>query len=211
MGGLIDSMFIGIFGGTFDPPHIGHMILASEAMDQLSLDRLLWVLTPYPPHKQGQAITPLHFRLEMLELALAGNPAFELSQVDIHRPPPHYAVDTVRTIHSQLPNARLAYLIGGDSLRDLPTWHKPADFLAACDILGVMRRPGDQIDDSTLKGDLPGLIEKIRFIEAPLLEISASEIRRRVSEGRPYRYYLPASVFEYIQQNHLYQSEPDRD
>jgi nicotinate-nucleotide adenylyltransferase len=211
MGGLIDSMFIGIFGGTFDPPHIGHMILAAEALDQLGLDRLLWVLTPDPPHKQGQAITPLPLRLEMLELALAGNPEFELSQVDIQRPPPHYAVDTVQIIHSQLPGSRLAYLIGGDSLHDLPTWHAPADFLAACDILGVMRRPGDQIDLSTLEFDLPGLTEKIRFIEAPLLEISASEIRRRVSEGRPYRYYVPAPVFEYIQENHLFQPEPDRD
>ena len=137
---------IGIFGGTFDPPHLGHLILAAEAYAQLGLERCLWVLTPDPPHKQGQSITPLKHRLAMLKLAIAGDPQFELSTVDLDRPGPYYAVDTVKILAAQIPGANLVYLMGGDSLRDLPKWHLPADFVDACHAIGVMRRPGDDID-----------------------------------------------------------------
>ncbi len=136
---------IGIFGGTFDPPHIGHLILAAEAHAQLGLDRLLWVLTPDPPHKQDRVITLLEHRLAMVRLALADAPEFELSTVEMDRPGPHYALDTVKIIADQNPGANLVYLMGGDSLRDLPLWHRPADFVKACHFIGVMRRPGDNI------------------------------------------------------------------
>jgi len=137
---------LGIFGGTFDPPHIGHLILAAEAHSQLSLDRVLWVLTFYPPHKTEQSISPLSDRLDMVLAAISDDPRFELSRVDIDRPAPHYAVDTVRLLKETCPQSELVYLMGGDSLKSLPYWYKPLEFVAGCHSLGVMRRPGDQIN-----------------------------------------------------------------
>jgi len=196
---------IGLFGGTFDPPHIGHLILAAEAQSQLSLDRLLWILTPQPPHKKGQPITPLKDRLAMVRLALLNAPAFELSTIEMERPSPHYALDTVNIIADQHPGASLVYLMGGDSLRDLPLWHRPSELVTALQFIGVMRRPGDLIDLSSLENKIPGLTAKVRFINAPLLDIAAHEIRLRAAEGRPYRYFLPTEVYNYIVNHNLYQ------
>ncbi len=198
------NLRLGLFGGTFDPPHLGHLILASEAFTQLRLDRLLWVLTPVPPQKRGQVITPLEHRLAMLELAIAGNPSFELSRVELERPGPHYTRDTVKRIQADIPSADVILLIGGDSLRDLPTWHRAVDLVAACREIGVMRRPGDSADLSALERSLPGIRPKVRFVDAPLLEIASSEIRRRAAAGESFRYYVPPAVHEYILQHNLY-------
>jgi len=195
---------IGIFGGTFDPPHLGHLILAAEARAQLGLERLLWVLTPDPPHKQDQSIAQLQHRLEMVKLAIANDPQFEISSVEMTRPGPHYALDTVHILAGQNPEVNLAYLMGGDSLNDLPHWHRPADFVSACHLIGVMRRPGDTVELAALEKSLPGLRSKVRFVEAPLLNIAAREIRKRIAEGRPFRYFLPERVFEYINEHGLY-------
>jgi nicotinate-nucleotide adenylyltransferase len=195
---------IGIFGGTFDPPHLGHLILAAEARAQLGLERLLWVLTPDPPHKQSQSIAPLEHRLEMVSLAIAGNPQFELSSVELSRAGPHYAMDTVHILAGQNPGVNLVYLMGGDSLRDLPAWHQPADFIAACHLIGVMRRPGDTVELAALEKSLPGLTAKVRFVNAPLLDIAARDIRARIAEGKPFRYFLPGTVYEYIVSHGLY-------
>jgi nicotinate-nucleotide adenylyltransferase len=195
---------IGIFGGTFDPPHLGHLILAAEAYAQLDLDRLMWVLTPDPPHKQGCSIAPLEFRLEMVKLAIAGDTQFELSTVELTRSGPQYALDTINILAGQNPGVNLVYLMGGDSLRDLPTWHRPAEFVSACHMIGVMRRPGAEIKMSSLEKTLPGLASKVHFVEAPLIDISAHEIRRRVAEERPFRYFLPPKVYAYIRVHDLY-------
>jgi nicotinate-nucleotide adenylyltransferase len=195
---------IGIFGGTFDPPHLGHVILATEARAQLGLERLLWVLTPDPPHKQGQSIAPLEQRLDMVKLAIADDPQFEISSVELDRPGPHYALDTVQILAGQNPGVNLIYLMGGDSLRDLPHWHRPADFISACHLIGVMRRPEDAVELGVLEESLPGLAAKVRFVDAPLLEIAAHEIRNRIAEGRPFRYFLPEPVYKYIDSHGLY-------
>jgi len=195
---------IGIFGGTFDPPHLGHLILAAEARQQFSLTRLFWVLTPIPPHKLDQPITPIEHRLAMLQLAITGNSDFELSRLEIDRPGPHYALDTVNLLAEQNPGVDMAYLMGGDSLRDLPTWHRPAELLSACRYLGVMRRPSDSIHLPDLEAILPGITSKVRFVDAPIVEISSREIRQRVAEGRPFRYYLPPAVYGYILEHNLY-------
>lgn len=197
-------MRYGIFGGTFDPPHIAHLILAAEAFHQLALEQVLWVLTPHPPHKQGQAITSIYFRQEMLRAALGDDPVFKLSMVDIQRSPPHYAVDTLRILLKEYPDAELFYIMGGDSLMDLPTWKKPIEFLQVCDGLGVLERPGREVDLDGLEAQLTGVRGKVHFIQAPLLEISSSEIRRRVRMGLPYRYYLPPNVYEIVQAQRLY-------
>ena len=196
---------IGIFGGTFDPPHLGHLILASEARAQLNLMRLLWVLTPTPPHKLQQPISLIADRLAMLKLALKDEPAFELSTMEMERPGPHYTLDTLEALADEYPGANLILLLGGDSLHDLTTWHRPADLVAACRQIGVIRRPGDSVELSVLEKQIPGITDKIRFVDAPLLEIASREIRRRASDGLPFRYYLLPSVYEYIVAHKLYQ------
>ena len=198
---------IGIFGGTFDPPHLGHLILAAEARAQFDLGRVLWVVTQLSPLKQDRAITPIRHRLEMARLALQDAPEFGLSTVDIDRPGPHYSVDTVRILARQYPTTELTYLMGGDSLRDLPKWHNPLEFVQACHAIGVMRRPGDEVDLSALEERLPGLTAKIRWMEAPLIDISASDIRARAAAGRPFRHYLPEKVYGYIVREKLYQTK----
>jgi nicotinate-nucleotide adenylyltransferase len=195
---------IGLFGGTFDPPHLGHLILASEAYAQLDLTRLLWILTPEPPHKQDQFITAIEHRLAMVQLAIQDNPSFELSRVELDRPGPHYTLDTVELIAKQYPDADITPIIGGDSLRDLPTWHRPKELLYACHWVGVMRRPGETPDLDELERKLPGISSKIHYVDAPLLEIASREIRNRIAVGQTFRYYLPQPVYEYINQHHLY-------
>lgn len=196
---------LGLFGGTFDPPHLGHLILAAEAQHQLALDRVLWVLTPEPPHKSGQIISAWQIRMHLLEAAIGSDPSFAISRVEIDRPPPHYSFETVRLVKREYPDVELVYLMGGDELRDLATWKQPADFLAACDAIGVMRRPADAVDLLALERQFPGLTEKIWFLAAPLIEISASEIRRRIVSGQPVRYFLPQPVFDLILEQKLYQ------
>jgi len=197
---------VGIFGGTFDPPHLGHLILASEANSQLHLDRMLWVLTAMPPHKLGAVISPLGDRLAMLKLALENESAFQLSTVDIDRPGPHYTSETVKLLAHSYPGAELVLILGGDSLRDLPSWHDPMDLIASCSEIGVMRRPVDTIDLSSLEHKLPGLSSKVKYVDAPLLEIASHEIRDRAWRSRPFRYFVPPSVYNYILEHRLYQA-----
>lgn len=195
---------LGLFGGTFDPPHVGHLILASEASSQLDLTRVLWTVTPDPPHKQDQFITSLQHRLAMVKLAIQDNPLFEISNIEMNRPGPHYTVDTIRLLAEQNPRAEIVPIIGGDSLNDLPTWHQPKELVYAAHWVGVMRRPGEEPDLKDLERELPGISSKVHYVDAPLLEIASREIRSRVASGRPYRYYLSNPVYEYIEQNHLY-------
>lgn len=195
---------IAIFGGTFDPPHLGHLALTAAARHQLGLDRLLWVPTPDPPHKQGQPITPLEHRLAMVKLALDGHTEFELSTVEIDRPGPHFSLDTVRILARQNPGSELVYLMGGDSLHDLPTWHHPAELVSALGYLGVMRRPGDEIDLPALDALIPGLLDKVRFVDAPPMEISGSKIRSLAAAGHSFRRFVPARVYTYICAHQLY-------
>lgn len=195
---------IGVFGGTFDPPHLGHLILASESRKQLHLTRLLWMLTPQSPHKIGNAISKVSDRLEMVHCAIADEPTFELSTLEFDRPAPQYTVDTLEILQRQHPSADLILLIGADSLRGLSTWHRPADLVAACREIGVMRRPGESIQLSIIEAAIPGVSEKVRFVEAPLLQISSREIRRRIIEGLEFRYFLHPAVYDYIQSHNLY-------
>jgi nicotinate-nucleotide adenylyltransferase len=200
---------IGIFGGTFDPPHLGHLILAAEAKDQLNLDHLLWVLTPDPPHKKSLRLTSIGIRYRLVEAALRNDDTFELSRVDLDRPGPHYTLDTVKIVSNEYPAADIFYIIGGDSLSDFPNWYKASELLALVNGLGVMRRPGDQIDLESLDDILPGIKAKVRFVDAPLLEISSHEIRKRIQESRPFRYYLKPDVYELIKDENLYKNSSE--
>jgi len=197
-------MKTGIFGGTFDPPHLGHVILAVEAASQLALDRVLWVLTPDPPHKLKKHKYPTNQRLELVKAVVALEDKFLFSDIELNRPGPHFALDTVKLLSKQFPEDQLIYLMGGDSLTNLHTWHKPKDLVELCDGLGVMRRPGDQVDLSTIEQQLPGIQDKLSFIDVPLLEISSTDIRNRIHLGLPYKYFLPEQVFQLIDQNRYY-------
>ncbi len=198
------ARLIGVFGGTFDPPHLGHLILADQGRRALGLEKVLWVVTGQQPLKPDEPITRLELRLAMVEAAIADNPAFEISRADIDRPGPHYSVGTLHWLSARLPGAELTYLMGADSLRDLPTWHTPVEFVQACAALGVMRRPGVEADLDALEAAIPGLKAKTRLFDAPAVDISASDIRRRVHLGESYRYLVHSGVAEFIRRQGLY-------
>lgn len=197
-------MRIGLFGGTFDPPHVGHLILAEECRSQLQLDLLLWAVTDNPPHKQYANVSPVEDRVKLVEKAIHGNPAFLLSRIDIDRPGPHYAIDTMNLLRQEYANSQLYYLMGGDSLHDLPSWLRPQDFLRVCDGIGVMRRHEDEVDLESIEKVLPGISKKVNIVEAPILEISSRQIRQRIAEGMGYRYYLRDAVYQAILEMGLY-------
>lgn len=199
------SRSIGILGGTFDPPHIGHLILGEYAVEALNLDFLLYVPAADPPHKRNRDKTAVEHRLAMLQLALAGNDHFCLSRIDLDRPGPHFSLDMVRIVQAQYPGAALYFVMGGDSLRDLPTWHQPEELMELCQF-AVMERPGDAIDPHAYDSVLPGLGQRVVMLKTPVLEISSTEIVSRLREGRSVRYLVPDSVLAYIAQNGLYRS-----
>ena len=195
---------LGILGGTFDPPHSGHLGAALEALHQLALDRVLWVPAGAPPHKPSQPITPGHQRLVMLERAMADNPHLSISTVDLERPGPCYTVDTLALLRAEYgPQPEFYFIEGADSLADLPTWYRPRQLLELCR-LAVVRRPGGEIDLAALEERLPGLRARVHFVEMPLLEISSTDLRRRVRQGRPISYLVPPGVEAYIQEQGLY-------
>lgn len=200
-------MRLGVFSGTFDPPHLGHLILAVEARWQLQLDRVLWVLTPVSPFKTDQEIGTVEQRLILLEALMALDPAFEISRVEIDRPAPQYTVDTLRLLREQYVQTTMIYLVGGDAVAELPRWYRPQELVAIADEIGVMRRPSDELDLERLWKTFPDLKRKLRFVDAPLLEISSSDIRRRIREGKPYRFFLPEPVAEIIEQRGYYRRE----
>jgi len=198
---------LGILGGTFDPPHYGHLVLAENARAQLELERVLFVLAGRPPHKPDLSISSAHHRVAMVEAAIVDNPAFAISRVDLDRAGPHYTVATLAILQREYPQAKLFFLIGGDSLAQFLTWRDPAGIVREAR-LAVMQRPGYEPDLEKLERSVPGLRERLDWLDAPCLDISASDLRRRVREGLPLRYLVPPSVEAYIQTHHLYIGEP---
>ena len=197
-------MKIGVFGGTFDPPHLGHLIFAEEALFQLNLTTVLWVPASNPPHKPKKNISDVQIRLELVRCAIQDNSHFEMSLVDVDRLPPHYAVDTMKVLHKLKPEDELIYLLGGDSAADIHKWYQPTNFLKLCDGLGVMHRLGDEADFENLEQLVPGISKKITILETPIIEISGSQIRMKIRRGVSYRYYLPENVFKLIEEKMLY-------
>ncbi len=202
-------MKIGVLGGTFDPIHLGHLLLAEMALEALALQQVLFVPVADPPHKRQRQITPATHRQAMVELALADNARFELCPVDLERPGPHYSTDTVRLIRQQFGIGAddCYFIIGGDSLQDLPDWHHPAELIALCR-LAVAHRPGYQPDISGLATKLPDLEQRLAWVEMPEVGISASDIRARVERGRSIHYWVLEVVRRYIHTQQLYR--PDR-
>jgi len=142
----------------------------------------------------------------MVNLAIGGNPDFIISRLDIDRPPPHYAVDTMSFLRNQSPSDEYFYLMGLDSLNELPTWHTPAHFVDLCDQIGVMLRFGEDVDLPVLEPMIPGLSSKVRFLNTPTIDISGTDIRQRAKQGRSFRYFLSEDVYRYVLKYHLYQA-----
>jgi len=196
---------LGILGGTFDPPHIAHLVMAEQACEQLKLERVLFVPAGQQPLKHNRTTTPVELRVAMTQLAIAGNPAFELSRVDVDRPGPHYTADMLKLLREAYPGSLLYLLIGSDSLHDLLHWRDPARIVAQAR-LAVMRRPGFAPDMSALEVALPGIAERVEWVDAPGLDVSSSDIQRRVREGRSIRYLVPRAVESLIVEQGLYAS-----
>jgi nicotinate-nucleotide adenylyltransferase len=195
---LAAARTIGIFGGTFDPVHYAHLLLAECAREELGLDALIFMPANIPPHKiTGRAITPAHCRLEMLRLAIEENPSFTLSTQEIDCKGVSYTVDTLRWLHAEYPGAEIVLLIGGDAARDFVTWREP-ESIARLATLAVWERPGIALPPEVL----PGV--GYRPLRAPLMEISSTEIRERVASGLSIRYRTPEPVIDYIYRNGLY-------
>jgi nicotinate-nucleotide adenylyltransferase len=195
---------IGVFGGTFDPPHIGHCILAEEACDRLGLDRVYWVPAGEPPHKPDWPISPIQDRIAMVESITMKHPCFELSRVDVDRQGPHYAKDTLEVLQTEDPGGRFVYLMGADSLRDLMLWKQPEIFTQRVHAIGIMQRPGIHYDLKTIQEQIPSLSAKLQFFPAPLIEISGQIIRQRIKNGLPMRYMVTPEVYDLILHRKLY-------
>jgi nicotinate-nucleotide adenylyltransferase len=199
------EMQLGILGGTFDPIHLGHLLMAEMAWDSLGLTRVLFVPAGDPPHKQAVEKTPARHRQAMVERAIRANPHFELCPVDLERPGPHYAIDTVRLIRARynLEAENCFFIIGADSLKELPTWHQAPQLITLCR-LAVVHRFGYLPELTALTAAIPGLSARLDWVAMPLIGVAASEIRARVQAGQSIRYQVVDAVADYIQQNKLY-------
>jgi nicotinate-nucleotide adenylyltransferase len=197
-------MRIGILGGTFDPIHYGHLVIAEECRHRLRLDQVLFVPASQPPHKRGRTISPAVHRLAMVELAIAGNPAFSLSRIELERTGPSYSVDTLAQLREEHgEGAGLFFIVGLDALPDLLTWHKPQRILQLA-TLAAVTRPGYEFDLSHIVRQIPEAAERIVYVPAPSLDLSSTELRRRVTAGLPIRYQVPDAVERYVREQGLY-------
>lgn len=193
-------MNLGIFGGTFDPPHLGHLIVAESVQEQLPLEVVLFVPVSLAPHKpDGTFASPSH-RLKMVQLAVNGNPRFRVSDVEVRRGGTSYTIDTLHTLRSLYPADKLFLIIGTDNLQIFRSWKEPQEVLKASSVV-VINRPG--FDRSVTENEIAN---RVRFIQVPAVEISGTDIRERIRTGRSVRYLVPDSVRAYIEENHLYRS-----
>jgi nicotinate-nucleotide adenylyltransferase len=194
-------MRLGLFGGTFDPIHLGHLILAESCREACSLDRVWFVVAGAPPHKPGDR-TPVSHRLEMVRIAIAGHSAFEVSELEAKGTGPHYSFETLETVHRDYPDDELFFLIGADSLVDLPSWRRPGRIAELATIVVVNRPAADSRPTSVGPGDKPFV-----YVNVPPIGIASHDLRKRVFEGRSIRYQVPRGVEAYVSEHRLYRSK----
>jgi len=196
---------IGLLGGTFDPVHFGHLILAETARDTLRLDKVYFVPAGDPPHKSGRIIASAEQRLEMLQLAIEDNDAFAISLIDIDRKGPNYTADMLEIARQELlgPGDDLWFLMGLDSVIDFPNWHEP-ERIRQLARLAAATRPGYDIDWTPLEKALPGISHEVTLLPMPGVDIASNNIRRRILHGSSIRYLVPEKVRHYIQETGLY-------
>lgn len=187
---------IGLLGGTFDPPHYGHLIIANEVLTQCELDEIWFIPAYVPPHKQNADVTELEHRVAMLELAIESHPYFQMCTIEIERKGPSYTYDTIKELKEKYPENKFFFIIGADMVQDLPNWNNIDKLVKITTFIGV-NRPGFTLD-SKYKN-------VIKFIEIPFNAVSSTFLRERFQKKRSTRYYLPEKVRHYVEENQMYE------
>lgn len=191
-------MDIGLFGGSFNPPHIAHLIVAEVVRDQFGLDEVWWIPNAMPPHKPGEELVAVEHRLAMTRRVVESNPGFRLCDIEVQREGVSYTVDTLRTLQEQYPDTDFALLLGSDSLNYFQNWHRPDEIADRVPLI-VYKRPG--AIESVAE---PRFANRVRYAAAPIMEVSGTEIRARCRAGRTIRYLVPEAVRTYIETHDLY-------
>jgi nicotinate-nucleotide adenylyltransferase len=200
-------MRLGIFGGSFDPVHYGHLLVAETCREEARLDEVWFMPAATPPHKRGVTLTSPKQRIEMLELAIAGHAALRVSAIEIDRGGLSYTVDTLRAVHAARPNDKLFLLMGGDTLEDLPKWRDPAEILELATPIAVERHGSPEPNYAALTALVsPERLQEIRALRVamPVIELSATDIRERVKSRKSIRFRTPRAVEKYIETHSLY-------
>lgn len=196
-------MKICLFGGTFDPPHIAHLIIAESILNILKVDKILFIPASLPPHKPASSFSPLNARVDMLRLAIRNNPSFQMSEIEIRQPGISYSIDTIKKIKKEmgLERENLYFAIGSDSLLNLHTWKDPMGILSLSTVVVIPRRSfeKEKVDKKYL--------QYVQFLDLPVIDISSSMIRDMVRRGKSIKYLVTDEVLEYIQKNKLYCAE----
>jgi nicotinate-nucleotide adenylyltransferase len=208
--GVQKTVRYGILGGTFDPPHLGHLVLAQEAYTALSLNKVWFVPAGQPPHKLEATHTAADIRRQLVELAIAGDERFGLCTVELLRAGPSYTVDTLRELRATWgPHVWICLILGWDMVSYLPNWHDPSGVLEQVDQIAAAHRPGYPVSDEELAGlalKFPDFLAKVKVFSVPQVDIAASTLRQRVAAGQPVRYLVPETVRQYIEEHGLYQA-----
>ncbi len=184
---------VGILGGTFDPPHYGHLLIANEVLSELNLDEIWFMPNQEPPHKKKSESVENNDRLQMLELSIEGNSAFKVEMIELERSGPSFTVDTMKILNERFSDHQFFFIIGADMIEYLPKWHKIDELIELVQFVGVER------PEYSSKTDYP-----ILYVDIPAFEVSSSMIRNRVQQGKTVRYLLPDRVIEFIREKHLY-------
>jgi nicotinate-nucleotide adenylyltransferase len=198
---------IGILGGTFDPIHMGHLIVAEDIRQKMGLGEVLFIPAgrPWLKIKEEKPVSPAEHRLAMVKLAIASNPYFKVSTIEIDRPGLSYSIDTVLELKAELgTGAEIHFIVGPDALAEFPQWKEPVRLLEICQVVGIGRPGHAQADLRKLERSVPSASKRIMLINVPQIDISASEIRNRVAQGLSIRYLVPDSVEKYIAEHQLY-------
>jgi nicotinate-nucleotide adenylyltransferase len=200
---------IGILGGTFNPPHMGHLVMAQEALDQLDLDRVVLMPVAVPPHKEAAEDPGAAARVELCRLAVAGDERLDVSTLEVERGGASFTVDTLRELHDLEPEHDLTFIVGGDMAQSLPAWREPEAILGLAR-LAVAEREGVRREDIARRLDPLHDGDRVVFFDMPRIDVSSSSIRRRVAEGRPIRYLVPDAVAEAVAERGLYRQAAGR-
>jgi nicotinate-nucleotide adenylyltransferase len=203
-------MKIGVLGGTFDPVHLGHILMAEEAMKSLGLGEVLLVPAGQPISKMKEQLTPAEHRLQMLRLAVAERPHLKVSTMELERPGPSYTVDTITELGRKYGSKdELLFILGWDSLAQLPNWREPARIIGMCSLVAVPRPGFPRPDLKALEKKIPSISKRVVFLEKPQADISATDIRKKVARGESIAHLVPAPVAEYIKKHKLYQGQQE--
>ena len=204
---MADSMRIGLFGGTFDPIHMGHLLVADAARERLPLDSVVFIPAGRPWLKAGREISQPEHRFAMVELAVRCHPNFEVSKIELDRPGPTFTVDTLEQIRRELgPDDEMFLILGMDSLRELGRWRRPAHLFDMCTVVGMSRPGYEDVELSWLDEVADGASRRVELVRGPLVNVSGTEIRARVSVGQPVGSCVPKPVEAYIMGHGLYRS-----